>query len=352
MRSWAASSAVQRAPEPQRRRGATGSGDTKHARVTGTIGSAKKGGAKKAPAKTSRKKQQRRRRLKKQQQSGEKAGHKEELCATAATQRSDGQSPANNTKAARRRAKVSATGKKIGGEEIRGKAEACSSSASGARRRGSRPSSSPPKRRRCRPAQDVRTAAAHPHAREHQERPQSHDGRSRSPGLLRARSPAMDQRRGRRPPARRVAREGRQICPFLRCRHWAARRRRRRGAARRQPDLCARRRGGDADGSAGQRPISLSTSARIRCRSPRRSLEPKRVLQESLRCHDGTSKIKATIHLQGNFIQQMELSFDVGAKRRYRSRRVGALAAPRPPSRSCSRGTSDCRFRRASEGMN
>ena len=30
--------------------------------------------------------------------------------------------------------------------------------------------------------------------------------------------------------------------------------------------------------------------------------------------HDGISKIKATIHLQGNFIQQMELSFDVGAK--------------------------------------
>src|SRR5271166_1001497 len=29
--------------------------------------------------------------------------------------------------------------------------------------------------------------------------------------------------------------------------------------------------------------------------------------------HNGASKITATIHLNGNFIQQMELSFDVGA---------------------------------------
>jgi CHAT domain len=45
--------------------------------------------------------------------------------------------------------------------------------------------------------------------------------------------------------------------------------------------------------------------------------------------HNGTSKIKATIHREGNFIQQMELSFQVGTRN---VRKVGLTALGRPAS--------------------
>jgi hypothetical protein len=43
--------------------------------------------------------------------------------------------------------------------------------------------------------------------------------------------------------------------------------------------------------------------------------------------HDGLSKITATIHFNGNFIQQMELSYDVGAARDSKVE-VAALGRP------------------------
>jgi uncharacterized protein YidB (DUF937 family) len=45
--------------------------------------------------------------------------------------------------------------------------------------------------------------------------------------------------------------------------------------------------------------------------------------------HEGASKIKATIHVEGNFIQQLEMIFDVGAPR---ESKVEVTAVGRPPS--------------------
>jgi hypothetical protein len=62
---------------------------------------------------------------------------------------------------------------------------------------------------------------------------------------------------------------------------------------------------------------------------PREGVSSKKASFKIAPRHDGISKIKATIHLKGNFIQQMELSFDVGAKG---ATEVAVTALGRPAS--------------------